>query len=416
MRVRSPPGTPAPAPTCCAWRSRRGTPPTREQPSPPAPPVTLDLADGRARRLGGATTAARPSLDRLAAAASRRGRCGRRCPGADWPTALAHAAAATLRRGPRRAALRARPPRRGPGRRRADRGARRRAARRAHRRPRPGRALPRLPGRLRAARCGSWSAPGPRPSPRCATSAWSRSGTTATTCTPSRGRRTRTPARCCCCAPTRRAAAALVGGFARTVEARVPGRAPAGPAPLAADRATRPRAARRGSASPAPPTASSSATRARAAARLPRAAYDAIRDGLEPGPVLRADAARTATPPRWPATPAARRPGARRCTGPLRLPGARTQPPTLPLVRRRAQPAGRARSAAAAACARRCSATGAPPRSSAAPSRSVPVRTLGRRPGARRGRRPSPRSWWPRPGPSRSPRAATPAWCCSTPG
>ena len=43
----------------------------------------------------------------------------------------------------------------------------------------------------------SSSAPAPLPSRRCTTSGWWRCGTTATTCTPSRGRRTRTPARCC---------------------------------------------------------------------------------------------------------------------------------------------------------------------------------------------------------------------------
>ncbi len=48
-----------------------------------------------------------------------------------------------------------------------------------------------------AGRCGSWSAPAPQRSRRSATSAWSRSGTTGTTCTPSPGPPTRTPARCC---------------------------------------------------------------------------------------------------------------------------------------------------------------------------------------------------------------------------
>ena len=47
------------------------------------------------------------------------------------------------------------------------------------------------------------------------------SGTTATTCTPSRARPTRTSATCWCCAPHAAGAALLVGGFARTAEAQV---------------------------------------------------------------------------------------------------------------------------------------------------------------------------------------------------
>ena len=47
-----------------------------------------------------------------------------------------------------------------------------------------------------------WRAPGPRCSPRSPSSAWSCSGTTATTCTPSPARRTRTPVRCSPCART----------------------------------------------------------------------------------------------------------------------------------------------------------------------------------------------------------------------
>ena len=91
--------------------------------------------------------------------------------------------------------------------------------RRADRRPRAGRALPRLPRRLARRRGASSSAPARRPSPRSTTSAWSRSGTTATTSTPSRARPTPTPARCCSPAPSLEGAGVLVGGFARTVEA-----------------------------------------------------------------------------------------------------------------------------------------------------------------------------------------------------
>ena len=50
--------------------------------------------------------------------------------------------------------------------------------------------------RSAAARSGWWPAPGRRCSPRWPTSGWWRSSTTATTCSPSRARPTRTPARC----------------------------------------------------------------------------------------------------------------------------------------------------------------------------------------------------------------------------
>ena len=53
-----------------------------------------------------------------------------------------------------------------------------------------------------AGRCGWWPAPGPPCSPRSATSAWSSSGTTATTCTPSRVPPTRTPGRSSRCGRT----------------------------------------------------------------------------------------------------------------------------------------------------------------------------------------------------------------------
>ena len=56
-----------------------------------------------------------------------------------------------------------------------------------------------------AAPGGSSSAPARPRSRPCTTSAWSRSGTTATTCTPSPARRTPTPARCCSPAPSGRA-------------------------------------------------------------------------------------------------------------------------------------------------------------------------------------------------------------------
>ena len=62
---------------------------------------------------------------------------------------------------------------------------------------RAGRAVPARSSPPAGATCGWWPAPGRRCSRRCATSGWWRSGTTATTCTPSRGRPTRTLARCC---------------------------------------------------------------------------------------------------------------------------------------------------------------------------------------------------------------------------
>ena len=75
--------------------------------------------------------------------------------------------------------------------------------------------------RCGGARCGSWWAPVRRRSRRSTGPGCSPSGTTATTCTRSPARPTRTSATCCCCARTRAGAALLVGGFARTAEAQV---------------------------------------------------------------------------------------------------------------------------------------------------------------------------------------------------
>ena len=79
--------------------------------------------------------------------------------------------------------------------------------------------------------------------------------------------------------------AALLGGFARTVEAEYLVRTG-----WAETLQRRPgRAARRrpaGRRSPAPPTSELERDPHARTARLPRTAYDAIRDGLEPGPVL----------------------------------------------------------------------------------------------------------------------------------
>ena len=70
-----------------------------------------------------------------------------------------------------------------------------------------------------AARPRWCSAPARRCSRRCATSGWWSSGTTATTCTPNRARRTRTPATCWCSAPGWTDCAASSPGTARTAEA-----------------------------------------------------------------------------------------------------------------------------------------------------------------------------------------------------
>ncbi len=72
--------------------------------------------------------------------------------------------------------------------------------------------------RPRAVTCRSCSAPARRRSRRSATSVSWRCGTTATTCSPSRARPTRTPARSCCCAPRSQETALLIGGHARTAE------------------------------------------------------------------------------------------------------------------------------------------------------------------------------------------------------
>ena len=121
------------------------------------------------------------------------------------------------------------------------------------------------------------------------------------------------------------------------------------------------------SASPAPPTASSSVTRTPARARVPRTAYDAIRDGLTQGPVL-LQTPRQGYATAWPATAAAR---PRPVPGVLRAAAARRRPRPahVPLVRRRPSPGGSARSAAAAGCGRRWWGSGAPPRRSGGRSR-----------------------------------------------
>ena len=107
--------------------------------------------------------------------------------------------------------------------------ARARPARRADRRARPGRALPALAaGPPRRGRVPS-SAPGRRCSRRSATSAWPWCGTTATTCTPSRGRPTRTCATVLALRSSREGAGLLVGGLVPYGGGRRPGAIRAGP-------------------------------------------------------------------------------------------------------------------------------------------------------------------------------------------
>ena len=158
--------------------------------------------------------------------AARPARPGRRFPVPAWPEEVARAAVTTASAGrgavivvpdardlarvdealaaltPRQV-RRTRPPRR---------------LRHAYRRARPRRTLPplaRRPARRGHDRRGH---PGCDVRARYGTSAWWCSGTTATTCTPSRMPRTPTRGRSSRCAPTEPGAAALIGGFARTTE------------------------------------------------------------------------------------------------------------------------------------------------------------------------------------------------------
>ena len=174
----------------------------------PAPPRRRPRPSRRRSRPGRRSTAGPP-----AAGAAYRGRARRSSraladgrapravwsalPGEDWPARLAEAVAATVRRRPGRAAGRRRTPATWTGWTppSAPRSVRAGTSRWPPTSVRPsgtggscGRA---------AATCGWWPGPGRRRSRRSPTWAWSRSGTTATTCTPSRGRRTRTPATCC---------------------------------------------------------------------------------------------------------------------------------------------------------------------------------------------------------------------------
>ena len=194
-------------------------------------------------------------------------------------------------------------------------------------------------------------------------------------------------------------AAALVGGFARSVEAEQLLRTGWAHEIAPPREALRERGHRRRRRRHRP--RARAATRWPAAARMPKQVHDAVAAGLERGPVLRADAA-----------PRVRRVAGLRAlphAGPLRRlhraaggvrPG---RAAGLPLVRHGRRRPGPAPCVATAACARRCVGDGVPPRSSAAPSR--PPRCVAS--GGDHVRRPSvptgPRSWWRPRAPSRWP-------------
>ena len=349
---RWPTGTPGRSRTCCGWPSRPGTPPVGAG-AAPSRPCRPGRAPGRVRRPTadvrppGPLGRARGRRSCALADGARRARSGRRCP-----------------------ARTGRPARRGGGRdRRSGRGAvvvvadardldRLDAALTARsapagtspcRRARPGRALPALPRRPRGA-VRSWSAPGRRVRPGRRPRAWWRSGTTATTCTPSPARRTRTPARCCSPGPSSPAPPRWSAGTPAPPRRSCWWR-PAGPGRSSADRATvRARAPRVAPTGDDPHLARDPAA---AAARLPSVAWRAAREAL----AARRAGAGAGAPTGLPALGVLRglpppRPGAPHCAGPLGCARRRAVP------RPAAGAAGGAgttpaRRAAAAACGRR---------------------------------------------------------------
>ena len=428
-RGRSPTGTPAPSPTCCGWRCRRGTraaeAAARRRPRPPA----WTRRPAGPGRLGGATTGGRG----LPGGARRRrrvaaGGAGGALPGArDWPARRPGRSARGRDRcaGPGAARWSCVPDHRDVDPASTPAPDRRCSARGRHvvltadaraRRSATGAFLrgPAGPG------AGSWSAPGRRRSPRCAdlglVAIWDDGDdlhAEPRAPVPARPRGARA------CAPTSEGAG-------------LPGR--------------RPRAHRRGGAAGGD------------AAGPGRWSPPRRRCARAPGPAVRD---RRATTPTWRRDPLARdRPAAdawpggrrtRRCApGPVlvqvprrgylpALACARCRAPApLRALRRPAGAAGprrsRRRPAAGAArstpglalpgvrrptgCARRCVGARRTAEELGRAFPAVPVRTSGGgRPGccadgARTGRR-----WWSPPrGPSRSPRAGTPRPCCSTPG
>ena len=351
-------------PTCCGSR----VPPrhARVEAEPPRARPRRPAAGGAGRPAGARTRPARRSCAR-SAAAGRPGRSGRRCPARTGrpgsprrprppsPAAGARSWSCRRRRDLDRldAALTAR----------LGAGPARRAVRRRSGRPSAtGASWP--PPR----RASGWSsAPGPPRSPRSPTSAWWRSGTTATTCTPSRGRRTRTPARCCCTRAQLAGAAALVGGVRpdrRGAAAAATGWAQE----IVADRRrVRAAAPRGGAAGDDPSWPATPAPRTRPAAQ-PGLADGAGRRWPAGAPVLVQVPRRGYVPavacarlPHAGPLPALLRPaGRRRRRAPCRpAAGAAGRPPTTP-----------ARPAAAAGCGPSVVGAGGPPRSWAAPSRA----------------------------------------------
>ena len=190
LATRSPPATRHPGPS-----SRLAVPPRLAKVETGPAPARSPPPACPTRHLG-ALPAGPAFLDR-----ARAGRAPRAVwsalPARTGPTRSRPPYATARRRARRRGrgAGRARPRPGGAGARRPRRGG-------APRRPRPG---PSATGRSCApaeARCGSSSAPARQCSRRWPTSAWSWCGTTATTCTPSPARRTRTSATSSCSAPT----------------------------------------------------------------------------------------------------------------------------------------------------------------------------------------------------------------------
>ena len=265
-----------------------------------------------------------------------------------------------------------------------------------------------------------------RCSPRSTGPGCSPSGTTATTCTRSPARPTRTSATCSLLRAHAAGAALLVGGFARTAEAQV--LVESGWAQeVVADRATRAgrRPAGHGAERDREPARPRSRTRARRGCRPSRSRRPGPRCGAG-RPVL-VQVPRAGYLP-WLACAHCRETArCRHCAGPLALPGGAGRRRTVPAVRpvrgcRSAAGAGAPSRRSAARCARRggcgpgSSAPGGRPRSWAAPS---PGRRCAPRAAARRCSTACPAgpTWWsPPPARSRPRRAGTGRRCCSTGG
>ena len=321
---RWPTATPACSPTCCGWPCRRGTPGSRPSEAAIADgrgrrPPTASPARGRATRAGPAlldALARRPGRARGVAGAARGGAgrdrlaeaaaatAGRRarapcssCPTSATSTALHAACAARAGAG------------RGGG---------------AHRGARAGGALPALARGAPRAGPGGRGHPVGRVRPGAAARACSPSGTTVTTCTPSRARPTRTSATCCVLRAHEAGAALLVAGFAPHRGGAAAGRVRLGPGgawPTGPTvRAAMPRVDR----ARARPTGSSPATRTPGRPGCRRVAFEAARAALAAGPPgAGAGAARGLPALAGLRRPAGRRARCRHCAGPLGLPGRR---------------------------------------------------------------------------------------------